>query len=134
MANDYVIHNGELYHYGVPGMRWGVRRAQKRAARVRRKGARKGWSDDAVEVAAIKTKKVRQMSNAELRRLNERNQLEVTNRDLKTKQNRGHRAVQSFIKTAGTVTAVAAAAVTYKKYGSQILGKIGTMSASMWVL
>lgn len=23
---DYVIYNGELYHYGVPGMKWGVRR------------------------------------------------------------------------------------------------------------
>ena len=23
---DYVIVNGELYHYGVPGMRWGVRK------------------------------------------------------------------------------------------------------------
>lgn len=134
MVNNYVICNGELYHYGVPGMRWGVRRAQKRVARVQRKGARKGWSDDAVEVAAIKTKKVRQMSNAELRRLNERNQLEVTNRDLKRKQNRGERAVQTFIKTAGTITAVAAAAGVYKKYGGEIMSRIGTLSAKAWVL
>ena len=25
MAN-YIIYNGELYHYGVPGMKWGVRK------------------------------------------------------------------------------------------------------------
>ena len=29
---DYVIVNGELYHYGVPGMRWGVRRAKRKLA------------------------------------------------------------------------------------------------------
>lgn len=25
--NNYIIHNGELYHYGVKGMKWGVRRS-----------------------------------------------------------------------------------------------------------
>lgn len=33
---DYVIYNGELYHYGVPGMKWGVRRANYKAQRYER--------------------------------------------------------------------------------------------------
>lgn len=37
MSEIYYIRDGELYHYGVPGMRWGVRRAiykQKRNERL----------------------------------------------------------------------------------------------------
>lgn len=124
---DYIYSNGELMHYGVPGMRWGIRRAQRREARIERKGARKGWSTDTIDVSKIRAKKVKQMSNAELKKLNERNQLEVTNRDLKRKQNRGHRAVDKFVKTAGTVAAVAGAAAIYSKYGSSILDRIGSM-------
>lgn len=128
MANEYIYSNGELYHYGVLGMKWGVRRAQKRSSRIERKGARKGWSEDAINVSKIRAKKVKQMSNAELRKLNERNQLEVTNRDLKRKQNRGQRAVDTFVKTAGTVAAVAGAAAIYQKHGRKILDKIGNIA------
>lgn len=132
MAN-YIYNNGELMHYGVPGMRWGVRRAQRREARIERKGARKGWSTDAIDVSKIRAKKVKQMSNAELKKLNERNQLEVTNRDLKRKQNRGQRAAQSFIKTAGTIAGIAGAAAVYKKYGTEILSKIGTLVLAKYI-
>jgi hypothetical protein len=134
---DYIYTNGQLYttdelkHYGILGMKWGVRRAQNRSIGIERKGRKKGWSDDSIEVAKIKTKKVSQMSNAELKRLNERNQLEVTNRDLKRKQNRGQRATQSFIKTAGTIAAVAGAAAIYKQYGTKILSKIGPVAVNL---
>lgn len=59
----------ELYHHGVKGMRWGVRKARTMSA-------------DASEARAIKKKKVSEMSNAELRKLNDRQTLERTHKQL----------------------------------------------------
>ena len=75
-------HNNELYHWGVKGMKWGVRRYQNSdgsytsAGKKRRKSRTDGWSDDAKEAGQLKKKKLNQMSNAELQKLNKRQELE----------------------------------------------------------
>lgn len=67
--SDYIA------HHGVKGMRWGVRRSRDQLARAR--GSRRdSWSDDAKEVRNLKKKRINQMSNAELRKYNERTRLE----------------------------------------------------------
>ena len=39
--SDYVIVNDELYHYGVPGMKWGVHKAQKAGTAYQSSGTKK---------------------------------------------------------------------------------------------
>lgn len=127
--SDYILTpDGELYHYGVLGMKWG-RRKDRSAGISKRKSKKRQMSDDAREAALIKKKKVSEMSNAELRKLNERKQLERTYASLNQKKSRGKKAFEAFVKTAGTISAATAAYATYKKVGKSILDKLNSVSA-----
>ena len=84
----------ELAHYGIPGMKWGVRK-------------KRNPSGDAIESSKIRKKHVSEMSNDELRKLNNRQELErkyaKSNPKLRT------RAVQKgkqILAVAGTAVAV----------------------------
>lgn len=100
-----------LAHYGVLGMRWGVRRKSRTP------------SVDSANVKAIRKKKIDEMSNQDLRDANARLQLESQYKQLTKKTSIGKKAVKAFVGTAGTITAVAGAAATYKKYGAPIASK-----------
>lgn len=73
--STYRIQNGdELCHYGVLGMKWGVRRGRSSGSSKKRRASK--MSDDALNAAKLKKKRVSELSNAELRWLNDRQQLE----------------------------------------------------------
>lgn len=73
--NNYCL---TLTHHGIKGMKWGVRRSKAKLKRANKKADRRDWSEDARVAAEIRTKSVKQMSNAELQKLNTRTQLEQT--------------------------------------------------------
>lgn len=52
MSQNYVISNGELYHYGVKGMKWGVRKQKRYADRVsymKKKHSASGYRSEAAQ-------------------------------------------------------------------------------------
>lgn len=115
----------ELYHYGILGMKWGVRRSRASSSFSSRKRTKR-TIDPSYKKAHTK-KKLKYMSDNELSEINKRLNMEKNYRDLTRTKSRGKAAVDTFVSTAGTVTAVVGAYKTYKKYGGKLLNKIGKM-------
>jgi hypothetical protein len=69
----------ELYHWGIKGQKWGVRRYQNKDGTLTpagKKRARGEMSSDAKQASDLKKKSVSELSNAELKKINERTRLE----------------------------------------------------------
>lgn len=69
----------ELKHYGVLGMKWGVRKSRvagSKSKHVSRKKSKYPDSDDHKEATRLSKKNISSLSNEELRILNNRKQLE----------------------------------------------------------
>ena len=117
--------NSELYHYGVLGMKWGVRKSDRQLSSVRKKASKRGWSEDAKTAREIRTKNVNQMSNAELRKPNERTQLERNYKQLHPSTvSRGFSAVAKAGAVMGTALAIYNNANQISKIGKSVGGKI----------
>lgn len=81
----------ELYHFGVKGMKWGVRKDRKRSVSSKRS---RSDSKDYTESRDLLKKTPNKLSNAELRKINERLNLEQQYSNLTTSQKqKGNRFV-----------------------------------------
>lgn len=121
IADDVLAHLGleiddELKHYGIKGMKWGVVRDRGANGRVKR-----SVSEDHVNSRESAKRKHSEMSNAELKRLNERLQLEKTNREL---QSRGAlQKIKAGTAVAGTILAVGTTITTAYNFVNSPAGK-----------
>lgn len=113
--------NNTLYHYGVLGMRWGRRKARSSSSSTNG-SKRSNTSDDHNRAKALKKKKLSQLSNAELRELNNRMQLESQYKNLKRQDISIGR---KFIKDVMYDSSKEIAKEYTKKYAKKGVGLVG---------
>lgn len=125
------MNNLEIYHHGIKGMKWGIRRYQNKDGSLTAAG-RKRYSDDAREAATIGKKKVSEMSNTELRKYNERVNLERQYKSLNpSAAKRGLKFVERSAAVLGTALALYNNGDKLVKLGSKagsaIINQVGNM-------
>lgn len=101
----------EIMHYGVLGMKWGKHRSSTSSP-----SSKTNVSDDYRESQRIKKKSVSELSNAELRKYNERANLERQFKDLSKKDvSKGQKFVSDILTNSGktAATTIATAAILY---------------------
>lgn len=109
--------NIELQHWGIKGMKWGIRR--KRPS---------GESSSDYDKAHDK-KHVSEMSDKELQDRLNRLRNEQQYKELTKKTNYAAKALKAFIATAGTIAAISGACEKYKKAGQQVMNSKTTQKA-----
>lgn len=98
-----------LMHYGVPGMKWGVRKSRisTGSKKTRRQKRRETYSQDYLESEPLRKKNYKQLSNAELNKLNKRMNLEQNYQRLNPKGvDKGMKVAKKIIAVGGTAAGI----------------------------
>lgn len=98
--SDYIS------HFGVKGMKWGIRRYQNRDGSLTPEGRKRyGRSEDSEVVRGLRKKPVSAMSNQELETVIRRMNLERQYRDLKSSEiNSGKKKAKEVLDYANTAS------------------------------
>ena len=115
-----MVYRDELYHWGIKGMKWGVRRYQNKDGTLTSKG-KKHYSQDHEDYTRVHTKKsVREMSDSELNARINRLQKEQQYERLTASPSK----LQKAIKIAGTTATALGTVMTLYNNGSNAM-KLG---------
>ena len=115
-----MVYRDELYHWGIKGMKWGVRRYQNKDGTLTSEG-KKHYSQDHEDYTRVLTKKsVREMSDSELIARINRLQKEQQYERLTASPSK----LQKAIKIAGTTATALGTVMTLYNNGSNAM-KLG---------
>ena len=115
-----MVYRDELYHWGIKGMKWGVRRYQNKDGTLTSEG-KKHYSQDHEDYTRVHTKKsVREMSDSELNARINRLQKEQQYERLTASPSK----LQKAIKIAGTTATALGTVMTLYNNGSNAM-KLG---------
>lgn len=103
-----------LAHYGIKGMKWGVRRKRGSDGRVKGSGGRdadgrlqpgqpRAKSFDANQADKLKKKRISEMTNSEIKQLSERLRIEQELKQLKAKDSNKLKSGQERVKEIASV-------------------------------
>lgn len=108
------VNTNELCHHGIKGMKWGIRRFQRKDGSLTPAGKKRYSDDDSKtrvpsedhkQAQALKGKKLYEMSNKELEALTRRMQLEKQYKDLNRQSvSKGRQIVTSVLTEIGKET------------------------------
>lgn len=104
-------YNNYLAHYGVKGMKWGVRRARKKAVRTRRKNAQRADRDKWRSMSRSERRRNRDKANARYTKADRSTDQSILGRGgvrrINRRMNKGQSHGQAFLREAGRAAAVA---------------------------
>ena len=110
------VYSDELYHHGVKGMQWGVRKeVVSTIGKTSRETATKFGNNHKLKASSDALAKAKSMSDAELKKLATRLELENRYVNARTAQ-AGKSKVESILSTIGTLSLAAAGVMSvYEK-------------------
>lgn len=112
MPIDKVKVTKLLEHYGVKGMRWGVSRSKSKTGR----------SAESKKVSSLRGKRAGQLSNKELKQVNERLSLESQYKSAtKSHASKGKKAVGDILSNAAKTIATALLVSEGSKLAKQVI-------------
>lgn len=120
--SNYIIQNGELMHYGVPGMKWGVRRSRPSPGRFMRLKKRKLTKEEinkTNDLARPKKRKLSEVPDDELK-------AKIARLDLEKRYKELSKQVDPPKSTRGKDFAIR----VIEKIGENTLVNIGTQAAN----